>query len=161
MRLLILLLLLLSCNSPKTENDTPVKTYKATANSTPKEDSTEATHKTVPISIDTPQIVVKGTRTLNSVVNETKRHLISVNYWYQRNTSLNKNRAVIIVGFSINELGVPSDITLLNTSLEASEFVQKVVKDIEKWRFAKMYDGAGITEVIYPIILEPSKPLQL
>lgn len=161
MYLLILLLLLLSCNSPETKEIQQVKEERNITLSTPKDSTPEAEYTVSEMPIDDPEIIVKGTRTIKSVEDEIKRHLISVNYWYQRTPTLNQKRGVIIVGFSINELGVPSEIKLHKTSLKSDKFVKKVVSDIQRWRFAKMYDGAGITEVVYPIILEPSKPIQL
>lgn len=106
------------------------------------------------------EIVVTGVRTIKSVTDEVKRHLISINYWYNRDFKT-PTKQEVTVKFFINELGVAHSPELIRTTLNDSAFVARIVNDIPRWRFARFNAGSGETEVIYPISLTPAKKLEL
>lgn len=154
-----LLLFAISC-SKKPEKSEPAQTIKSDSEVQPVVSADETKSPTISDSLYESEISVSGVRKINSVTDEVKRHLISINYWYNRDFKTPTEQEVL-VKFFINELGVAHSPKLIQTTLKDTAFVNRILNDIPRWRFARFNDGSGETEVIYPIKLTPAKKLEL
>lgn len=150
--------LTISCTNKKAEERNQVinsEKKQITSEETPLSSTT-----VISDSIYKSEISVTGVRTINSVCKEVERHLISINYWYNRDFK-SPTKEEVTVKFSINALGVAHSPSLIHSTLHDSSFVNRILKDIPRWRFARFDDGTGETEVVYPISLTPAKKLEL
>ncbi len=99
-------------------------------------------------------ITVVGSRDFDLVVQEVKRHLITINWWYHREKDA-KREERISVKFTIDQFGIPHDVELIETTFENMSFPNRVLEDIPQWRFVKLPGDSESTSVIYPITLRP------
>ncbi len=99
-------------------------------------------------------ITVVGPRDFDLVVQEVKRHLITINWWYHREKDANREER-ISVKFTIDQYGIPHDVELIETTFETMEFPNRILEDIPQWRFVKLPGDSESTSVIYPITLRP------
>jgi len=152
----ILALFFAGCSSQKhsdgTEADLTVDTIEETAEV---KDLTDSIITTREPGEAIEMITVVGPRDFDLVVQEVKRHLITIKWWYHRDPNANREER-ISVKFTIDQFGIPHDVELIETTFEDPTFPARVIADIPQWRFVKLPGDSESTSVIYPITLQPA-----